>query len=154
MVHPDGTEWRWCKSLPRWYRNGGIYATESTLYGIQRGRNQLVRWKPTIQHVCDSLMGTSTLVNGVRQVKFPTLARRMAIYEEGLNLISVFGDRDDLFTLAVYRRQVRPIGSISLDSRFLELAEALNLSRTEWEMLAARMPADSRIKSICEHRAQ
>lgn len=86
-------------------------------------------------------------------VKYPSLARRLAVYEEGLNLIAVFKERDDLFTLAVYRRQVHTTCGISLDTRFLQLAEQFALTALEWEMLAVRMPEGSSIYARCRARA-
>ncbi len=151
----DGTTWLWSTSLPRWYRNGGVCAAESTLHGIRREHDRLVRWKPTILYVCGSLMGTSRKrENGSYEVKFPRIARRLAIYEEGLNLVALFRERDDLLTLAVYRRQVLPSGAISLDTRFLELADSFDLSSVEWEMLAVRMPEHSSIRAVCEARSK
>jgi len=155
MPNSDKTVWLWSTSLPRWYRNGGVCAGESTLHGIRREPDRLVRWKPTIWHVCGSLMGTSRKrENGSYEVKFPRIARRLAIYEEGLNLVALFRERDDLLTLAVYRRQVHPVGAISLDARFLELADSFNLSVVEWEMLAVRMPEHSSIRTACEARTK
>lgn len=154
MSKQDGTTWLWNKSLPRWYRNGGVYASESTLYGIRREPDRLVRSKPTIQSICGPLMGASSQgKDGSYYATFPSLVRRLAFYEEGLNLVALFGEREDILTLAVYRRQVHPRRAISLDERFLDLADTFSLTCKEWEMLAVRMPVCSRVWVICQARS-
>ena len=99
-------------------------------------------------------MGTSRKrEDGSYFATFPSLHRRLAVYEEALNLIALFGDCDDLLTLAVYRRQVHPCNDISLDYRFLELAERFELSYAQWDMLAVRMPPSTHVWRVCKARS-
>lgn len=119
----------------------------------------MLRWKPNMDAICESLLGTSIATwKGKEQkitgVRYPTMERRLLIYREGLELVFVFKDRIDLFTLAVYRRQVTIHGDCPLDGLFLRAAEMFDLSSQEWGDIARRMPKHSKIKSICARRAR
>lgn len=142
---------------PRWDADGGLWY-------VAQGENRpgvptkQYRWKPNMNTVCEPLLGRPVHdreTGKVVGVTYPSLTHRLEIYREGLRLIEVFGERTDLFTLAVYRRQVREIGPVSLDWLFLELAERMvpALSPREWGMLSVRMPERSHILNVCLERS-
>jgi len=104
--------------------------------------------------ICGALDGRSVYdANGkVKWVEYPTLTRRLQIYREGLELIIVFRDYDDLFALAVYRRYVTQRCGIKMDEIFFTLALEAGLTPERWEDLARRMPDRSLIRGQCFFR--
>ena len=129
-------------SRPRWDRDGGLWYTSPTIG--KDGKMTLYRWRPTVNFVCEPLM-----LMDLR------LARRRLLYREALELVIVFKQRSDLFTLALHRRQVATYG-IPLDHLFLSVAEGFDppLSAEEWRRLAERMPEKSFVRKACLEHAQ
>lgn len=115
----------------------------------------MYRYKPTINSICEPLLGTSIRdqTGAITGVRYPTLAERCRIYREGLEVVYVFRDYEDLCTLAMYRRQVSDTGMV-LDQLFLELAYAASFTRDQWQELLVRMPADTPIHAVCLKRAR
>lgn len=148
-------------SLPRtphWNVGRGLWYPSSSVPSDKP--TPLVRWRPTIDAVCERLLGSSTYFedeSGARRgcVRYLSLETGTLLYREALELIIVFRQRSDLFSLATYRRQLTTEGDIDLDGLFLELAEECvpALSCEEWDMLAERMPKNSKILAICQERA-
>lgn len=114
----------------------------------------MYRHKPLMYSVCSPLLGTPVR-NADRVivgVKYPRFEDACDIYREGLELIRVFRDADDLFALAMYRRQISMRGLV-LDQLFLELAHDAVLKPEAWGMLAVRMPEGTPIHEICLRKA-
>lgn len=114
----------------------------------------MYRHRPTINSICEPLLGTPIRdrTGAVTGVRYPMLAERCRIYRESLEVVYVFRDYEDLFTLAMYRRQVSDTGMF-LDLLFLELALAASLTPEQWQELLIRMPEDTPIRRACERRA-
>ncbi|HEX2792115.1 MAG TPA: hypothetical protein VHO23_00110 [Candidatus Paceibacterota bacterium] len=140
------------KARPRWDRDGGMYH-------LQRidGKDCLVRWKPSVRHICGPLMGTTkTRGDSSRFARYPHLDERLALYQEGLEVVEVFRDPDDVFALALYRRQLTNPDEpedrgYAIDSAFFALAKEL-LGRggiRAWRQLARRMPRHAPIRGWC-----
>lgn len=109
------------------------------------------RFFPTINGICEPLLGHSErdLKTGkITGVRYPRMARRYAMYREALELVAIVRRKDDLLTLAMYRRQVSQ-SHLSLDLLFLALGEDMGLTPPEWERIAVRMPHDSPIENVC-----
>lgn len=147
----DCTRLRQC---PRWDANGGLWYVSPTV-PKDGSPTPMYRHKPTISSICEPLFGTSIRRNGrIVGVSYPRLDDRLRIYREGIELIRVFRECTDLFTLATHRRQVTRRGGIPLDRLFFELACEAGLSRTQWEVLALRMPDRAPIYEACLDRAR
>lgn len=140
---------------PRWDRDGGLWYPSSFI--PKNGPQQMVRFWPTINAICEPLMGSSKAypVNGGTKyhVTYPSKERCFGIYREAVELIKSRRVREDLFILSIYRRQVTEEGDIWLDELFFELAETFALTPEEWGVLALRMPRCSRIRRLCLKRA-
>ncbi len=115
----------------------------------------MYRHKPSIHLLCEPLLGSSIRNQGgkIVGVKYPTLSRRIEIYREGIELVSVFMEKSDLFALAVYRRYVTQRGGVPIDLLLFNLALELTLSPDEWKMLQMRMPDKAPIHDACLRRA-
>ncbi len=146
---------------PRWNTNGGVWYTEQ---GTSKNQNADVvqscvptpsyRYKPSMNSICEPLLGTSLRRDSkIVGVSYPKLSDRLRIYREGIELIKIFNERDDLFALAMYRRQVTYRGGIPADELFFNLACDAELSKAEWHELALRMPDRALIYHACVRRA-
>jgi hypothetical protein len=118
----------------------------------------MLRWRPSVNSICEPLLGASmyAAVENDRKiigVRFPEMESRLQIFHEGLELVWVFRRRTDLFALATYRRQVTETGDMPLDILLLLMADRLNLSTDNWKRFAERMPDDSWVKQECEKRS-
>jgi hypothetical protein len=174
--------WRPLKERPRWDKGKGLWYALS-LVSSDRATS-MYRWRPKVDSICEPLLGTAVPfcvrkggqdANGNYKnefsmhevqrrdpehyysgsvVHYPRIRRRLKLYREGLELVVVFGEREDLFKLATYRREVT-IHDISADSLFIEVAERLSpaLTSTEWHLLATRMPKNTWVHNECERRA-
>lgn len=141
------------RPTPRWNKDGGLWYVRQGMHDTSKP-TPMYRHKPTINSICEPLLGTSIRgtegsIVGVRYPSFPESCR---IYREGLEVVHVFRDYDDLFTLAMYRRQVADTG-IVLDMLFLELAIAARFTSEQWEELRIRMPINTPIYDACARRA-
>lgn len=116
----------------------------------------MYRWHPSVDTVCELLLGSSVRneEGQIVGVRYPKPRERHAIYREGLELIEVFREKKDLFALALYRRQVTRRGDIAHDRLFLSLANSFRLSCAEWAALSVRMPTGSRVRNECLRRAR
>ena len=139
---------------PRWNQDGGIWYV---LQGMQctDAPTPMYLHKPTINSICEPLLGTSVrdasgLISGVR---YPSFSDACRIYREGLEVVHVFRDYEDLFTLAMYRRQIADTG-ILLDMLFIHLALAAGFTPAQWQELLVRMPVDTPIYAACARRSQ
>lgn len=140
------------KARPRWDRDGGTHELQR-----RDGIDHLVRHKPNVRHICGPLMGsTKTRADGSKYAQYPQLNERLALYQEGLEVVKVFRDPDDVFALALYRRQLVGPGEpcdrgFPVDHEFFVLAECLlGLENTHiWHQLAGRMPHDAPIRDWC-----
>jgi len=81
-------------------------------------------------------MGRSVYdANGkVKWVEYPTLTRRLQIYREGLELIIVFRDYDDLFALAVYPPLCNPAVRNQNGRDILHARLEAGLTPERWEI--------------------
>jgi hypothetical protein len=138
------------RQRPAWDVDGGRWFVQQ---GEKKSNepSKMYRGKPSIHVICSPLFGTATA--------YPTLTRRHELYREGIEVLLVFQDhaehRTDLFTLAIYRRQVTSRGGITLDPLFFEIALRMQpaLTSEEWESLAQRMPECAPIKRACLDQA-
>ena len=130
---------------PAWDREGGTYYVSPT------APNKMERYRPSVNQICEPLLGSSirTKEGIITGVSYPPLARRLALFREGLELVIVFKRVEDLFTLATYRRQVTQRGGLPLDRLLFETARTLGLTKTEWQHLAERMPEKAPIRAAC-----
>ena len=148
----------------RWNEEPGIWYVRQGAGGNKPAA--MYRWHPTINAICEPLLGASVrvreeeVIDGVTQVKeiiigvdYPRKIRRLRLFKEALDVVRIFRNQEDLFTLAVYRRQVTKTGNMHLDPAFIELAETFDLLAEDWRKLAERMPRRSRILAHCEARA-
>lgn len=138
---------------PLWDQDGGIwYVSQGSPHGD--APTSTYRYKPTINSICEPLLGTSVRdsTGAICGVRYPTFVECCRIYREGLEVVHVFRDYEDLFTLAMYRRQVSDAG-IVLDMLFLELAHAAALTPLQWQELLVRMPPDTPIHAVCLSKA-
>lgn len=154
-----------CMSMtrrPRWDEHGGIwYARQGTSTVPNENEvativpTRMYRYKPSISSICGPLMGSSVrdAAGTITGVRFPPLAIRTSIYREALELVHVFREYEDLFTLAVYRRQVCEEGLV-IDQLFIELADAAGFTPAQWRELSLRMPDGSPIRRECERRGR
>ena len=140
-------------SRPRWDVDGG------TWYVVQgpptQGVSKMYRHKPSMNSICESLHGWPVrdkhgCVIGVR---YPILRERLRVYREGIELALVFSEREDIFTVATYRRQVTRVGGVPLDVLLFNLACDAHFTQEEWHFLAERMPAKAPIYEACLRRA-
>ncbi len=135
---------------PRWDAERPLYYVQQT--PPKEGESwKMHRWLPTVNGICDPLLGHSErdrATGKISGVRYPRIARRYAMYREALELISVTRRKDDLLTLAMYRRQVS-LSHLSVDRLFLALGEDLGLTPPEWERIAVRMPQDSPVEAAC-----
>lgn len=139
---------------PRWDNDGGLwYCVQGA--STDGAPTKLYRHKPSVNHICEPLLGTSLRneKGKIIGVKYPTLAERLKIYREGIEVVRVFKDYDDLVTLAMYRRQVTRRGGIHIDLLFFNLACDAHFPQTTWAMLAERMPDRAPIYQACRRRA-
>lgn len=144
---------------PRWNVGEGLIYPSPTV--PKDGPTPMSRWHPTINTVCERLLGASSCYLDDGEIKWGRARylgfdEAMLVYREGLELIAVFKERSDLLSLAMFRRQVTVEGDISLDGLFLELAEEFDppLTPEEWGDLAVRMPQNSWILATCLVRSQ
>ena len=112
--------------------------------------------KPNINVLCYTLLGSSTYnVDGkIVGVTYPSLTRRLEIYREGIEIVSVTREKSDLFSLAVYRRYITRRIGLPLDEMLFNLAIDLRFSFDEWLQLEVRMPDKSWIRGACANRAR
>lgn len=103
----------------------------------------MYRHKPAVSTICKPLI----------HARYLPLHERLRIYREGIELVMVFGDYDDLITLATYRRQVTRRGGVPLDTLFFNLACDAGFTKAQWQELAHRMPDRAPIKEACLRRA-
>lgn len=143
---------------PRWNEGSGIWHVSPTV--PKNGPTPMSRWLPSVNALCEPLMGVpiyqyDLAANQLKivGVKYLKTRRRHLLYREALELVKVAQKRDELFTLALYRRQVTREGGIPLDTLFLDLAETFNLTPSEWLILAERMPRRSEVRRICFERS-
>ena len=160
---------RYASAAPAWNRDDGHYALKQ-----KDGVDHLVRVQPNIRIICEPLMGVSVW-NGKRwRVKYLHPRERVKIYGRALAVLEKWKTRDDIFSLALYRRQVastnfRGIFSLVLYRRqiasanLLDIDEAFfrvaldarpSLTGAEWRMLAERMPMFTPILSRCLRQAR
>lgn len=145
-------------SRPHWDKDGGQWFVSPEV--PKKGPIPMYRWRPSVSTICEPLLGTSLYgtkadgTHGIVGVSYPKTKRRHLLYREALELVIIFKQRADLFTLAIYRRQVTREGGIPLDELFLEVAETFRLSPREWSDLAIRMPKRSAIRKTCLERAK
>ena len=139
---------------PSWDVDGGRWYVSQTVPRDGSPR-KMYRHKPSINLICESLLGSSVRDKNGRicGVAYPTLSRRCEIYREGIEIVTVFQDYRDLFSLAVYRRYVTQCGGIPMDMLFFNLAMKGDFSREDWEILALRMPEYADIRAACLRRA-
>ena len=141
-------------STPSWNRDGGRWYVSQTP-PANGEPHKMYRHKPSMHLLCEPLLGSSirNAAGEIIGVKYPSLSRRIEIYREGIEIISVFREKCDMFSLAVYRRYVTQRGGVPTDLLLFNLALALELSPEEWEMLRLRMPEKSPIRGACFRRA-
>ncbi|MDB5189551.1 MAG: hypothetical protein JWL82_508 [Parcubacteria group bacterium] len=139
---------------PRWDIDGGLWYVSQTV-PKDGSPTPMYRHKPSINDICAPLFGSSIKdTNGkITGVRYPRLEERYRLFREGIELVKVFRDYSDLFTLAKHRRQVTRRGGIPMDILFFNLACEARFSKKEWEMIATRMPDRSPIYSACWRRA-
>jgi hypothetical protein len=141
-------------SRPSWDLDGGKWYVSQTPPANGEPR-KMYRHKPSMHLLCEPLLGSSirNAAGKIVGVRYPTLSRRMEIYREGIELISVFMEKSDVFALAVYRRYVTQRGGVPIDLLLFNLALDLNFSVEDWEMLRVRMPDKAPIYDACFRRA-
>jgi hypothetical protein len=110
--------------------------------------------KPSIRVLCGPLMGTSRYdshTGAICGVNYPIRSRRIELYREALRVLLIFRDREDLFHLALYRRQITSIASAKYDSIYMKcLRRAVPaLSQKDWRRIAKRMPRHAHIRKEC-----
>jgi hypothetical protein len=126
---------------PSWDQAGGkwyVVQTPARAGEVQK----MYRHKPNLHVLCHPLSGSLSL------------ARRLLIYCEALEVISVFREYNDLRILAVYRRYVTQRCGVPLDKDFFNLALSAQLSSVAWTELGDRMPDLSWIRDACYRRAR
>lgn len=143
---------------PRWNEGNGLWYIYPD---YSRRPLEMNRYFPSVNLVCFQLWGTPirkrdplTLEFETVGVNYPLFRERCMLFLEGIELVKVTRNREELFTLASYRRQVTRKGGLPLDRLLLMLAESFNPQHEEWETLAGRMPERSEIRCICEERGQ
>jgi hypothetical protein len=158
VIAPD---YRELPRRPSWDLDGGKWYVEQ---GVPPNgmASQMKRFKPTINSICDELMGT-TLHESYEEdgklkwricgVRYPEPSRQFELYREGIELVRVFKEKDDLICLAGYRRQVTEPGDYHMDVLFFNLGVELGLTREEWKNLHERMPEGSWVQGACYRRA-
>ena len=124
-------------STPRWNVGKGIF------YLRQPVPPQGTPW------LMDRYIPSARSIGEVLFEKHVSLERRYRIFREGIELVRVFGLKDDLFTLAVLRRQVTRRGGIPMDVLLFQCAALAELSTEEWTEFALRMPDKAPIKDWC-----
>jgi hypothetical protein len=142
------------RQRPSWDRNGGIWYV-SQVIPKDGTPTPMYRHKPSIGQICGPLMGTSIRTAGgcICSVRYPEFSERLRLYREGMELVVVFKEYADLFTLALYRRQVCE-EDIQMDVLFFNLALEAGFQKSQWDSLAQRMPECSWIRGACERRAR
>jgi hypothetical protein len=124
-----------------------------------RSASQMPRWIPSVNHICESLWGTSRVSeDGTSALVFPEMSRRLALYREALEIVIVTAGESDshisLMTTALFRRQVDASEPIPLDDLFIHIADQMSpaLSVTDWKNLAQRMPEGTLVHAACRMR--
>lgn len=141
------------RQRPRWDEGGGdLYVKQGA--ASHDVPTAMYRHRPRIPDICASLLGVPVRINGeIVGVRYPRLDTRLRVYREGIELIVVFRDYEELITLAMYRRQVTRRGGIPLDLLFFNLACEAGFTGAQWQQLAERMPDRAPIRAACLHRA-
>lgn len=134
---------------------------EDGMYVLVRrgGADHLILSPPNVRIILEPLMGTSVRDGASQYAEYPSVERRVELYEKALDVVErwyarpdhAYVMRDSLFVLALYRRQVSATCSIAADVRLFALAKAFEpkLTTSEWTMFEERMPEGTLIQTEC-----
>ncbi|MES2994844.1 MAG: hypothetical protein V4681_02340 [Patescibacteria group bacterium] len=141
---------RYASAAPARNRDDGHYVLKH-----KDGMDHLVLEQPSVRGMCAPLMGASVW-NGERwRAKYLPLSSSISIYERAMRVLAKWNNRDDIFCVAFYRRQVAyetdVVVDIQADVLFLICALQAQppLTRYEWGLLKERMPDGSWIRRQC-----
>ena len=118
------------------------------------------RWFPSVSSIGAELLGVADLdAQGKKtgRLTLPSLTKRVATYQEMLDVVEESKNWKELFALAGLRRQVTNKGGLPvIDRRFWKLARWAQpqLAPKEWLLIAERMPQRSMIYRACLHMSR
>ncbi|MBP6860018.1 MAG: hypothetical protein KBC38_00435 [Candidatus Pacebacteria bacterium] len=137
---------------PRWDAERPLYYVQPTP-PKDCGPWKMNRWFPTVNSICEPLLGHSVrdrATGKIDGVRYPPMAAKYRMYREALELVAVTGNRSELLTIAVYRRNVS-LGNLELDKLLVALGD--RFADTPWELIQVRMPHGTWVEAQCMLRA-
>ncbi len=142
---------RYASAAPAWNRDDGHYVLKRV-----GDVDSFALAQPSIHIICDPLMGISVRDGEQWRVKYLHSRERIRIYERALQVLVKWRTRDDLFSLALYRRQVACANLPDVDEAFFAVALQMrpHLTCMEWRMLAERMPEFTLILNQCKEQVR
>lgn len=122
----------------------------------------LLQYKPSIRVVCEPMLGSVRIVDGVETAVYISRERAIILFQEALDIVRAFDQVRDLLTLASYRCQIdmHNIAYVpEIDGELYELTKRLfpRMSYKQLERIELRMPVDSYIRDaikILRHRKE